>query len=146
VLADATSSVFYPGKLLFLLPVDFAWRYKLYVVLHVVLAAATSYCLARAWKASACGAAIAAIAYSCGGNVVFQYCNIVFLVGAAWLPLAALAADRMLRERSWLAALCLGAVLALMILGGDPQAAYHGLLITAIYAFPGERGFSAHLT
>ena len=134
VLADATSSLFYPGKLLFLLPIDFVWRYKLYVVLHVVLAAANSYWLARAWKASACGAAIAAIAYSCGGNVVFQYCNIVFLVGAAWLPLAALSADRMLRERSWRAALGLGAVLALMILGGDPQAAYHGLLITALYA------------
>ena len=43
VLADATSSVFYPGKLLFLLPVDFALRYKLYVIGHVVLAAVGSY-------------------------------------------------------------------------------------------------------
>jgi hypothetical protein len=134
VLADASSSIFYPGKLLFLLPLDFALRYKLYVIAHVVLAAAGSYWLARAWKASQAAAAVAAIAYACGGNVVFQYCNVVFLVGAAWLPLAALAADRMLRERSWRAAVLLGLVLALMVLGGDPQAAYHSLLIAGFYA------------
>lgn len=134
VLADASSSIFYPGKLVFLLPVDFNLRYKLYVIGHVVLAAGGSYCLARRWKATPYAAAIAAIAYACGGNVVFQYCNAVFLVGAAWLPLAALAADRMLRGRSWPAAVLLGVVLAMMILGGDPQAAYHGLLITGLYA------------
>ena len=134
VLADTTSSIFYPGKLVFLLPADFALRYKLYVVMHVVLAAAGSYWLARAWKASCFAAGAAAIAYACGGSVAFQYCNVVFLVGAAWLPFAALAADVMLRERSWRAALALGVVLALMILGGDPQAAYHVLLITGLYA------------
>src|SRR5262245_41622533 len=64
VLADTTSSVFYPGKLLFLLPVDFALRYKTYIILHVVLAAAGSYGLARAWKASPYAAALAAIAYT----------------------------------------------------------------------------------
>src|SRR5262249_59010039 len=88
-------------------------------------------------------AALAAIAYSCGGNVVFQYSNVVFLVGAAWLPFAAFAVDRMLRDRSWLSAGWLAIVLALMTLGGDPQAAYHTLLITALYAivlafFPNE--------
>jgi hypothetical protein len=134
VLADTTSSLFYPGKLVFLLPVDFALRYKLYIVLHVVLAAAGSYSLARGWKCSPAAAAIAAIAYACGGNVVFQYCNVVFLVGAAWLPLAVLTADRTLVGGSWRAAVLLGVVLALMILGGDPQAALHGLLITGLYA------------
>jgi hypothetical protein len=133
LMADATSSVFYPGKLIFLLPVDFDLRYKLYIVAHVVLAAANSYVLARAWKATPHAAAMAAIAYACGGNVVFQYCNVVFLVGAAWLPLAALAADSMLRERSWRAAVSLGTVLAIMILGGDPQTAYHVLLIALLY-------------
>ncbi|MCE9526341.1 MAG: YfhO family protein, partial [Planctomycetales bacterium] len=75
-----------------------------------------------------------ALAYACGGNVVFQYCNVVFLLGAAWLPFAALAADKMLVQRSWRAAVALGVVLALMILGGEPQAAYHALLMTGLYA------------
>jgi hypothetical protein len=139
VLADTSSSVFYPGKLLLLLPLDFALRYKLYIMLHVVLAAAGSYALARAWKASEMAAAIAAMAYACGGNVVFQYCNVVFLVGAAWLPFAGLAIDRMIRRRSWRAAMVLGVVLALMILGGDPQAAYHGLMIAGLYALLAPR-------
>jgi hypothetical protein len=133
VLADVTSSVFYPGKLIFLLPLEFAFRFKLYIILHVVWSACGSYWLARDWKATKPAAALAAIAYSCGGSVVFQYSNIVFLVGAAWLPFAALAADRMLRDRSWMAASWLAVVLALMILGGDPQMAYHALLITGLY-------------
>jgi hypothetical protein len=133
VLADASSSVLYPGKLLFMLPVDFSLAYKLYVALHVVLAAAASYWLARRWSASPPAAALAAIAYACGGNVVFQYANVVFLVGAAWLPLAALAAERMFSKLSWSASLSLGAILALMILGGDPQMAYHALLIAILF-------------
>src|SRR5262245_13766677 len=34
VLADSTSSVLYPGKLLFALPFDFATRFNLYVMGH----------------------------------------------------------------------------------------------------------------
>lgn len=133
VLADATSSVFYPGKLIFALPVDFALRYKLYVVGHVVLAAAAAYGLARRFGASPPASALAAMAYSCGGCVVFQYCNVVFLVGAAWLPLGLLAIDRLLRVSCWRAAIGLAVTLSLMILGGDPQMAFHVLLIAAVY-------------
>ncbi len=134
VLAEATSSVFYPGKLLFLLPVDFTLRYKLYVTLHVVLAAAGAYRLARHVQAGPEAAALAAIAYACGGNVVFQYCNVVFLIGAAWLPFAAIAADQMLRRSCARSSALFGLVLALMILGGDAQAAYHALIASALYA------------
>ena len=51
-LADTSSSLFYPGKLVFALPLDFALRYKLFIVLHVVLAALGSYWLARNWNCS----------------------------------------------------------------------------------------------
>lgn len=132
-LADTSSSLFYPGKLVFALPFDFTLRYKLFIVGHVVLAAFGSYLLARAWRCSQTAAALAAMAYACGGNVVFQYCNVVFLIGAAWLPFAALAADGMLSQRSWRWSLALAAVLALMILGGDPQMALNVLLAAGIY-------------
>lgn len=134
VVADATSSVFYPGKLVFALPLDFALRYKLYIVLHVALAAAAAYYLSRRWGQSSAAAALAVVAYALGGSVLFQYCNVVFLVGAAWLPVAILAADRMLLDGRVRSALLLAAVLALMILGGDPQTAFHTLLVTALYA------------
>ena len=64
------------------------------------------------------------LAYAFGGPVVFQYCNIIFLVGAAWAPWGFRAADQMLRlGRRW-AILELALVLALETLGGDPQTAY----------------------
>lgn len=135
VVGDASSSMFYPGKLLFALPLSFAVRYKLYISLHILVAALTSFLLARQWKASTLAATLCAVSYAYSGNVLFHYCNVIFLVGAAWLPLAILAADRVLFERraSW--SLVLGLALALQTLGGDPQSAYmSGLLILLYWA------------
>ena len=134
VLADATSSVLYPGKLLFALPFVYAIKYKLYITGHIILAAAAAFCLARHWRASSYAAGLCAVSYAFGGSVLFQYANVVFLVGAAWLPLAFLTADRMLVARSLRWSLAFAAVLALMVLGGDPQAAYHAGLLSALYA------------
>ncbi|WP_425616987.1 YfhO family protein [Anatilimnocola sp. NA78] len=132
ILADATSSIFYPGKLLFTLPIPFAYRYNLYVVGHVLLAAVGMYSLARRLSASQPTAVLAALAYACGGNVVFQYCNVVFLIGAAWLPAALLAIEEVVSNRCWRGMLFLAFVLAMMILGGDPQMAYHALLAAGL--------------
>jgi len=152
---NPTSSVFYPGALVFLLPLDYAWAYKLYVMGHVLLAAGAAYRLGRHWGGSVEASGVGALSYAFSGNVLFQYTNVVFLVGAAWLPLAVLAADRMLvrkagargqgtgdREkkavgRRWAevrAALLFGAVLALMTLGGSAEMAYHAGLIATMYA------------
>jgi hypothetical protein len=165
VIADPTASVFYPGKLAFALPVDFAVRFKLYVVGHVLLAAAAAYWLARHFGSSVYGSALAALSYAGGGSIAFQHANVVYLVGAAWLPLAVGLLDRILGERRprgreslaeedqplWNedarqrlptpftfqhrvgAALSLGVVLAMMVLGGDPQMAYHVVVIGGIY-------------
>ena len=132
--ADVTESVFYPGKLIFGLPLDYSRLYKLYIAAHLLLAVATAYVLARRWKVSRDGAGLAAISYAFSGSVLYQYCNVVFLVGAAWLPLAVLAADQALVGRSIRWALALGTVLAMITLGGDPQMAYHCGLLTVIYA------------
>ncbi len=132
--ANPTAGVFYPGSLVLLLPVGFDGAYRLYVLAHVLLAVATSYRLARRFGAGREAAGVAAMSYTFGGSVLFQVANVVFLVGAAWLPAALLAADRMLRERNWRWAVAFGVVLALMVLGGDPQTAYHAVLLAAVYA------------
>ncbi len=75
------------------------------------------------------------LSYAFGGNVLFQYCNVVFLVGAAWLPLAALQLDRLLVGRRLASAVPLGLTMALMVLGGDPQMAYHVVLLGALYTW-----------
>jgi hypothetical protein len=134
VVGENTTSVFYPGKLIFALPLDFTLTYNLYVVAHVALAAWGSFRLARRWDASVPAAGLAALCYAFSGDVLFQVTNVVFLVGAAWLPWALFLTDIVLGEgRPW-AAVGLGAVLALMITGGDPQMAMHAMLLAGLYA------------
>src|SRR5687767_10886866 len=50
--ADATASVFYPGKILFALPLPFFLRFNLYIAVHVLFSAWSLYYVARRWEAS----------------------------------------------------------------------------------------------
>ena len=103
---------------------SYPWAARLYIVAHTVLAFATMGVLLRSWGASATGSALAALAYGFGAPILFQYCNVIYLVGAAWAPLGFHAADRWLRlGRRW-GLIELAVVLALMVLGGDPESAY----------------------
>ncbi len=130
VVGDTTTSVFYPGKLIFLFkfipfPALFGW----YVALHVLLALAATIWCARVMGCSRPAQLLAAVGYAFGGSVLFQSCNVVFLVSAAWLPLALgmIWRFRESQQFSWLMGLAV--VMALMVLGGDPQMAYHVALI-----------------
>ena len=91
--------------------------------------------LVRSWGVSRTGATIAGLSYAFGGPVLSNYCNVIYLVGAAWAPLGFRAADRWLRlgRRSGLPELTL--VLAMQVLGGDPEAAYLTVLFACVYAF-----------
>ncbi len=78
----------------------------------------------RSWGTSRLGSALSALAYAFGAPILFQYCNIIYLIGAAWLPLGLRAVDRWVRlGRRW-GLLELAIVLSMQMLGGDPQAAY----------------------
>lgn len=133
ILADATSSVFYPGKLIFCLPISFALAYRLYIVLHYLLAFGAAYYTAKNWQRSTTASTIAAVSYAFGGYVLCQHANVVFLIGCAWLPLALLTAQRMLNSGCWKSAIGFAMVLAMMVLGGDPQMAYHCVLLAVVY-------------
>ena len=151
LLANPTAAVCYPGQLLFLLPLPFLEAFKVYIVGHVLLAAAAAYRLARAFKSTRAAAVVCALAYAFSGTVLMQHTNPPFLVGAAWLPLAVLCIDRIARlsigglfrgepggSKWWSVAAVrwsvgLGTLLAMMVLGGDPQMAYNVGLIAALY-------------
>ena len=87
--------------------------------------------LARSWGVSTAGANIAGLSYAFGGIVLSDYSNIIFLVGAAWAPLGFRSADRWLRLGRRAALVELALILAMQVLGGDPEAAY----ITVLCAF-----------
>jgi hypothetical protein len=134
LLASPTASVLYPAKLIFFLPISYWARYHLYVLGHVVLAGWSLGWVARRWGASLPAATFAALAYAFSGNVLFQYCNVVFLCGAAWLPLAVWSGDRAVRERSWKHVPVFAIVLSLMTLAGDPQMTYVAGVMAALLA------------
>lgn len=130
---NPTASAFYPAILLFVLPIGAAWAYRIYVIGHVLLAAWAMYRLARHWQAGPAAAALAAVSYAFGGNVLFQHCNVVFLVGAAWLPLCLLAMDRMIVQQRLGGAVFWAVALAMMTLGGNAEMAYHAVLLALFY-------------
>ena len=134
LVAGASSSIFYPGKLIFFSPLSYAWNFRLYTIGHIALAACGAAWVARRWRRSLVAATLAGISYAFCGSVLMQYCNVIFLVGAAWLPFALLGAERMLVRRTLRDATAFGAVLALMTLGGDPQMAYNAGLLATAYA------------
>lgn len=132
-LGEGISSVFYPGKLLFWARwLSFESRWGWYLALHVWLAGCGAVWCARQLGIDRCGQAIAMFSYGLAGPVLFATTNVVFLVGAAWLPWGLGAVWRWRsRERRWDAVCLTGAFAGLMILGGDPQMAYNLLLIAA---------------
>lgn len=135
VVGEASSSVFYPLQVLFLIPlIRFSTAFVLYAAVHVYLASVGAFFLARNLRCGVLESLIAAISFSLCGSVLFQTCNIVFLVGASWLPFGILFAYQIVNpERASIHAwrrlvfrsLMLGSTLAMTTLGGDPQTAYH---------------------
>jgi hypothetical protein len=131
--ADASAGVFYPGKLIFMFPFAFSTCLVLYTALHLLLAAYTTFRVARYLKATALASIIAAISFALGGTVLSQHANIIFLVSAAWLPLALLYGLQLIRnENRSHAFILLSICLALMLLGGDPQAVVHLIIVLLV--------------
>jgi hypothetical protein len=144
VLGNPTAAVVYPGKLIFAL-VPYDWGLPLYVVAHQVMAFAFLLVLVRSWGVSWTGAYLAGFVYAFGGPVLSDYFNVIYLVGAAWTPLAIWAADRWLRLGRRAALVALALVLAMQILGGDPESAYLIVLCAFGYALDLARsGTRAH--
>jgi len=133
VVADGTSSVFYPGKLIFFCRfLSYPARYGIYLAIHIPIAATGTYWFARTLKANRAGATLAAFSFAFGGSVLFQVTNVIYLVSAAWLPFALCCVWQMTKTGQLRWAIAAGACCALMILGGDPQMVYHvGLIAVA---------------
>src|SRR5262245_32829014 len=147
LLGNPTAAVLYPGKLIYA-ALPYAWGARVYIVAHTALAFAAMLVLMRSWQVSWIGSGLSALAYAFGAPILFQYCNIIYLVGAAWLPLGLHAVDRWIRlGRRW-GLIELAVVLAMETLGGDPQSTYLMGLAAGGYAagLAWSRGRSRSLT
>ena len=95
LLGNPSAAVLYPGKLIYAI-FSYPWAARVYVIAHVALAFAAMWIMMHGWNVSPTGASLAALGYAFGGPVLLQYCNVIFLVGAAWMPLAFYHAHRWL--------------------------------------------------
>jgi hypothetical protein len=133
LLGNPTAAVLYPGKVVFAI-LPYALGARAYILAHSALALLSMLVLMRSWGTSWTGSALSAMAYAFGGPVLFQYSNVIYLIGAAWLPLGLHAIDRWVRRgRRW-GLFELALVLAMQILGGEPQAAYLLGVVSVGYA------------
>ena len=123
LLGNPTAAVLYPGKLIYAV-LPYAWGARVYIVAHTALAFVAMLILMRSWQVSWVGSTLSGLAYAFGAPILFQYCNIIFLVGAAWLPLGVRAVDRWVRLGRRRGLIELAVVLAMQTMGGDPQSAY----------------------
>ncbi len=93
-------------------------------MMHTALAFAAMLVLMRSWQTSWVGSTLSALSYAFGMPILFQYSNVIYLVGAAWLPLGFAAVDRWVRSGRRRGLIELAVVLAMQMLGGDIQSAY----------------------
>lgn len=132
--AEATAATFYPGKVIFALPLAWGLRWFLYFVGHAGIACFGARRFARSCGLSPSSGLLAGAAYAASGELLFQSCNPVYLVGAAWLPWALAEAMLLRRTLKLEHAVGLAASTTLTFLGGDPQTVYHvALLIAAAF-------------
>ncbi len=133
LLGNPTAAVLYPGKLIYAV-MPYPWAARMYVIAHTLLAALGMYLMMRSMGVSETGSAIGGLSYAFGAPILFQYCNVIYLVGAAWAPIGLMAADRWLRLGRRGAIGGLAVVLAMEVLGGDPETAYLTGLCAGGYA------------
>ena len=143
MIANPVCAFFYPGKLIFLamlIPsVSYAHCLKWYILAHYMVAYLTFYRFARRF-ASRGASVFGALAYTFGGAVLFQYNNVIYLVGAAWFP-AIIGSGMALIDHPRIGAAvraCLPMVL--VFLGGEPEALYLAMVALAGYCLLRWRG------
>ncbi len=135
LLANPQLGLLYPldWPLLLVLPVERALNWS--AALHVGLAAAATYGLARRWGLAAGAALLAATCYGFNGFIAARLWagNLNVVQVAAWLPVLLLAADVLRAEGGWRGAAALGTSLCGGLLVGFYQLWLLGALAAAAY-------------
>lgn len=109
------------------------WGISLNLAFHLWLAAAGMYGLLRLWRAQAVAALTGGLAYALSGYMVVRAMSPNFVDACAWLPVLLIFVGRFVERGNGAYLLGAGAVVALQLLAGHPQAAGYGLLVGMAY-------------
>lgn len=128
LLAEPGTGVLYPPSLVFLL-LPPARAATAFVLLHLPLAGAGAFALARTLGLSPLAAALAGVGYVESGYVLSMHAGHYYFAGAAWLPAVLSLLLRAADRGTWGNRAAAAAALALMTLSGELQSvAFAGLL------------------
>lgn len=133
LLAETHAGGLYPPLLLYMLPIPAYRALTLYVALHLLLAAISTYLLARLLGISRAGAAIGGLSFGFGGFLMAQIPNLNVMLGGAWLPLIFFCLLYALHTRRLKVAILSGIPLALQILAAQPQLVFYTLVLLGGY-------------
>ena len=137
-----TSGAFYPPQVLLAILLPDGQSLNVYVIAHLAFAAVGSYRLARYLGRSRPAASLAGITYAFGGSVLLQIYNPIYAAGAAWLVWSVLTGWKLLDRGLPKYLLGLACCLALSVLCGEPQSAYHaGLVLGLRWLWQGGRSW-----
>jgi hypothetical protein len=123
---------FYPLNVIFLV-FPFEPAFRIFVLVHYPMAALFMDLFLRGRGLSRNAALLGGLAFALSGYMVSMHGMVTMLAGAAWAPLALYCFDRA-KKRGLHWAVGAGAVLAVQVFGGEPQAA---AVTAAVMAFMG---------
>lgn len=129
-LANSQSAPLYPLHLIYALPLGAPVEVRMgwLALVHLSLAGAIAYLLARDLGARPAAAAVGGAAYELSGFAVAWLELPSFISVGCWIPLLLLCLGRAVRRGSWSWGAAAGAALGLMLLAGHLQIAFYGLI------------------
>lgn len=127
-----TSGAFYPPQVILSILLPDGLSLTVLAIFHLGLAATAGYLLARCQSCARPAATVAGLAYAFSGSVLFQIYNPIYVAGAAWLAWGVYAGWRLLHGAGIEQFLLLAVALAMAVLSGDPQSAYHTGLVLGL--------------
>ncbi|NDC62599.1 MAG: hypothetical protein EBZ59_01105 [Planctomycetia bacterium] len=130
--ATGVAAAFYPPQMLAACALPDGLSSDALGILHLLIGGIAAAWIARDAGRSRLAALVAGLAFAGSGSVLFQVYNPIMLSGAAWMAWAVRAGGRLLRRVSPGQVLALGVFLALAVLAGDPQSAFHAGLVLGV--------------
>jgi len=127
------TGAFYPPQILLAAILPDGLSLVVLVVGHLVVAGLAAGLIARDAGCSIPAAALAGLTYAGCGAVVLQVYNPIMVAGAAWFAVSIRFGLHVIRRCTVGNVLALAISLALAVLSGDPQAAYHAGIALGIF-------------
>lgn len=134
VTGQATSALYYPLRVLWLVPgFSVAQRFALFITIHLLLAAIGFRYATSKLRLSPSAGWLAGFSFCLSCPVFFQHSNLIYLVSASWIGFALGALIELFRgHRFFRSCLAFGVATSFMLLGGDPQTAVNAFIVAFV--------------